>query len=164
MESNRLNSKSNTYHEKQFGFFVLELLEFICLFGLVLLFLHPDQNKLVFLQTGYTTTVKKVQVCYISASCHGEEWQYEHIMQEEQLLHPKYFNSGEKNSYLSHSKTRKTSKESGNLPAESETYVLLIHFRVFWIYFLATHANNKLKTPSISAYAMYSLAVEPTFK
>lgn len=78
------------------GFLVLEFLEFICLFGLVLLSLHPDQNKLMFLQTGYTTTVKKVLICYISASCHGEEWQYELFMQEEQLLHPKYFNSGEK--------------------------------------------------------------------
>lgn len=71
---------------------------------------------------------------------------------------------GKKNSYLSHSKTRKTSKESGNVPAESETHVLLIHFRAFWIYLFATDANSKLKTPSISAYAMYSLAVEPTFK
>lgn len=78
------------------GFLVLEFLEFICLFGLVLLSLRPDQNKLVFLQTGYTTTVKKVLICYISASCRGEEWQYELFMQEEQLLHPKYFNSGEK--------------------------------------------------------------------
>lgn len=69
-----------------------------------------------------------------------------------------------KKSYLSHSENRKASKESGKLPAESETHGLLIHFRVFWINFFAIHTNSKLKAPSVSAYAMYSQTVEPTFK
>lgn len=134
------------------------------MFVLVFLFLHPDQIKLVFLPTGYTTTVKTYKSCCISASCHGEEWQYEHIRQGEQLLHPKYFNSGGIKSYLSHSENRKGSKKSGKLPSESETHMLLIHFRAVWIYFFAAQTNSKLKAPSISAYAMYSPTVEPIFK
>lgn len=48
-------------------------------------------------------------------------------------------------SYLSHSENIKASKESGKLPVESETHVLLIHFRALWIYFFCCSHKQQMK-------------------
>lgn len=69
-------------------------------------------------------------------------------MQEEQLLNPKYFNTGgkrkrKKKKKITHPIQKMESFEGiWSLPAGSETHVLLIHFRAFWIYFFATHTNS----------------------
>lgn len=62
--------KSNTHHDEVF------------------FSLHPDQDKIVFLQTEYTARGKKKKICHISTSFHEKKQQYKHQVDCYQLYLP----------------------------------------------------------------------------